>query len=245
MPFFDEQRFTSLFTTAFRSNGLSGLLSKETVHSFYALTEHLLTVNEQFNLTAIRDLEGIVYQHYVDCAIPAARLPKGARIIDVGCGAGFPSLPIALLRPDVHIHAVDSTAKKVRYVQQTAATFGLSHLTCEVTRAEDLGKGATRESYDIAIARAVADLRVLCELCLPLVRVGGRMIAMKGKQAAFELQGAKKAMAVLGGRAAPIEDIRIETGGEALSHPLIYIDKITRTPQSYPRPYTQISKKPL
>lgn len=245
MPFFDEQRFTSVFTSAFRANGLSSVLSKETVHTFYQLTERMLQVNAQFNLTAITELERIVYHHYVDCAIPAVRLPQGARVIDVGCGAGFPSLPIAILRPDVRIHSIDSTAKKVRYVEETAAELSLSNLTCAVARAEDLSKTEAREAYDIAIARAVADLRVLCELCLPFVRVGGRMIAMKGKQAAFELKDSKKAIAVLGGRASPIEQICINGSDEPICHPLVFIDKIGRTPSAYPRPYTQISKKPL
>ncbi len=245
MPTFEAQRFTSLFTSAFQENKLSGCLSKDTVDVFYRLTEYMLEVNAQFNLTAITDLEHIIYQHYVDCAIPAMRLPRGARVIDVGCGGGFPSLPIAILRPDVHVHAIDSTAKKVRYVEACADRFSLCNLTCETVRAEDLGKGAGRESYDVAIARAVADLRILCELCLPLVRVGGTMIAMKGKQAPFELAASKKAIAVLGGKAAPIEQITIRGTCEELCHPLIFIEKITRTPSTYPRPYTQISKKPL
>ncbi len=245
MPSFDIQRFTSLFTSAFHENKLSGCLSKDTVDTFYHLTEHMMEVNEQFNLTAITDLERIIFQHYVDCAIPAMRLPKGARVIDVGCGGGFPSLPIAILRPDVQVHAIDSTAKKVRYVGECADLFSLSNLTCETVRAEDLGKGIARESYDVAIARAVADLRVLCELCLPLVRVGGTMIAMKGKQASFELTASKKAIAILGGKAAPLENIIIRGSAEDMCHPLIFIEKVTRTPGAYPRPYTQISKKPL
>lgn len=246
MPAIDEQRFTSAITAAFRKNGLSAHLSRDTVATFFRLTECLLTANEQFNLTAITDPISIVYQHYLDCAFPAVRLPKGATVIDVGCGAGFPSLPIAILRPDVTLLAMDSTAKKVRYVDETARTLGLSNLRTEVGRAEELSRdNSYRERFDVATARAVADLRVLAELCLPFVRVGGQMLAMKGKQAAFELASAKRAIAMLGGRAEAIEEITLHTEGEQLTHPLIPIRKVSRTPDAYPRAFAQISKKPL
>ena len=113
-------------------------------------------------------------------------------------------------------------------------------------RAEDGGKSPEyREIYDVVTARAVAEMRVLLELCLPYVKVGGLMIAMKGKNAEFELGAAKKAIAVLGGTLDKCEEITLSSGNETLSHPLIYIKKKTKTPANYPRPYAQISKKPL
>ena len=246
MQAFDEQHFTSAFTSAFSAHGLSSLLSRDTVHTFYRLTECMLEANAQFNLTAITDPTDILYRHYLDCAHPAARLPKKARVIDVGCGAGFPSLPIAILRPDVDILAVDSTAKKVTYVAETAKALGLTNLHTQVGRAEELSHDpAMRESFDVATARAVADLRILTELCLPFVRIGGHMLAMKGKQAASELASAKKAIAMLGGRAEPIEDVILRGHGEDMHHPLVTVKKVSKTPQAYPRAYAQISKKPL
>lgn len=246
MQAFDEQHFTSELTSAFSAHGLSSLLSRDTVHTFYCLTERMLEANAQFNLTAITDPTDILYRHYLDCAYPAARLPKKARVIDVGCGAGFPSLPIAILRPDIDILAVDSTAKKVTYVAETAKALGLTNLHTQAGRAEELSHDPTmRESFDVATARAVADLRILTELCLPFVRIGGHMLAMKGKQAASELSSAKKAIAMLGGRAEPIEDVILRGHGEDMHHPLVTVKKVSKTPQAYPRAYAQISKKPL
>lgn len=242
----DKNAFTSTLTGVFSKNGLSSLLSRERVEQFYTLTEHMLTVNEQFNLTAITEPSKIILNHYADCAMLAKILPKGASIVDIGCGAGFPTLPVAILRPDLTILAVDSTAKKVNYVAETAALLGLANVRCEVMRAEDGGKDASyRERFDIATARAVSELRLLAELALPFVKVGGSLIAMKGKNAQFELQSAKRAIATLGGKHEKTDEIALTDGTETLSHPLIHIKKITKTPAAYPRVYAQIQKKPL
>ena len=213
---------------------------------FYRLTVSMLEENEKYNLTAITDPDKIILNHYADCVAMASRLKKGANIIDVGCGAGFPSLPLAIVRPDLKILAVDSTAKRINYVSESARLLGLDNLTAEVMRAEDGGKNpAYREKFDYATARAVAEMRILTELCLPFVKVGGQMVAMKGKNAEFELSSAKKAIATLGGRNTVCENITLKGEGETLTHPLIIIDKKERTPQNLPRPYAQISKKPL
>jgi 16S rRNA (guanine527-N7)-methyltransferase len=176
----------------------------------------------------------------------STRLKKGATVIDVGCGAGFPSLPLAMVRPDLKITAVDSTAKRVNYVKETAQMLGITNITTLVMRAEDGGKDPLyREKFDYATARAVAEMRVLCELTLPFVKVGGQLVAMKGKNAEFELSSAKKAIATLGGRNTVCESITLKGEGEVLSHPLIIIDKKEKTPATYPRVFAQISKKPL
>ncbi|MBO5906682.1 MAG: 16S rRNA (guanine(527)-N(7))-methyltransferase RsmG [Clostridia bacterium] len=240
-----EQEFTSLFTKIFSMNGLSSLISKDTVGAFYKLTDRMLTENEKYNLTAITDIDKIILNHYADCAMIASKIKKGASIIDVGCGAGFPTLPLAIVRPDVKITAVDSTAKRVNYVTETAEQLSLLNVTSVVARAEDLSRTELRESFDYATARAVAELRVLTELCLPFVKKGGKMLAMKGKNAEFELSGAKRAISMLGGRGAVCEQIKLVGVGQEQTHPLIIIDKAEKTPAAYPRPYAQISKKPL
>ncbi len=243
----DRNEFISKLSTAFERNGLRELLSVQKSEQFFTLTERLLEENEKYNLTAITDPDMIILNHYVDCATLAARLPKGARIIDVGCGAGFPTLPVAILRDDLKIVAADATAKRVNYVKETAELLGLSSVEAVVMRAEDGGKSPEyREKFDVATARAVANMRVLAELCLPFVKVGGQLIAMKGKNAELELAEAKKALAILGGKDAKIENIELRSEtGEIFTHPLVTVDKNAKTPVTYPRPYSQISKKPL
>ena len=242
----NKQEFTSKLTKTFQANGLSSYLSMEINEKFYNLTVRMLEENEKYNLTAITDIDKIILNHYADCVAMAAKLKKGANIVDVGCGAGFPSLPLAIVRPDLKITAMDSTAKRVNYVSETASLLGLNNLTGVVMRAEDGGKNPEyREKFDYATARAVAEMRILTELCLPFVKVGGQMVAMKGKNAEFELSAAKKAIATLGGRNTLCENISLKGGEETLTHPLIIIDKKEKTPQNLPRPYAQISKKPL
>ena len=242
----NEQNFTSELSRIFKLNGLANLLNAERSEKFLLLTQRMLTENEQYNLTAITEPEKIILNHYADCATLAKKLPKGALVADVGCGAGFPTLPLAIVREDLRITAIDSTAKRIAYVDETAKMLGLTNVSAVAMRAEDGGKNPEyRERFDFVTARAVAEMRVLCELCLPYVRVGGAMIAMKGKNAEFELAGAKKAVAVLGGASPKLEAVTLVGGAEELSHPLIIIDKKIKTPASYPRPYAQISKKPL
>ncbi len=242
----NEKEFISELTRVFKSNGLGGMLNAERSEKLYVLTVRMLEENEKYNLTAITEPSKIILHHYADCAKLAAWLPKGAKIIDVGCGAGFPTLPLAIVRDDLKITAMDSTAKRIAYVEESARLLGLSGVTAVTMRAEDGGRSPDmRENFDFATARAVAELRVLTELCLPYVKVGGKMLAMKGKNAEFELTGAKKAIAVLGGRDARAEEITLKGDGETLTHPIIIIEKKTKTPTAYPRPYAQISKKPL
>lgn len=242
---FDEKQFKSRLTKVFDKNGFSSMLNMERVEKFLTLTEILLEENEKYNLTAIKEPNKIILNHYADCAALASVLPKGAKIADIGCGAGFPTIPVAILRPDLKILGVDSTAKRISYVNMVKEKLSLDGVEAITARAEDLGKGDMRESFDIVTARAVAAMRVLCELCLPLVKVGGKMIAMKGKNAEFELSESKKAISVLGGKLSSTEIIRLSDDDEEIIHPLIFIDKKSKTPTAYPRPFAQISKKPL
>ena len=242
----DEKQFSSGITKVFGENGLGGMLNRDKVDKFYRMTVRLIEENEKYNLTAITEVNKIILHHYADCAALAARLPKGAKIIDVGCGAGFPTLPVAILREDLKITAMDSTAKRVKYVEDTAAMLGLSNVTAVTMRAEEGAMSPEyREKFDVACARAVAEMRTLTELCLGYVRVGGRFIAMKGKNAEFELAGAKRAIAIMGGSSAKAEEIKLTGFGEELSHPLIVVEKKSKTPSEYPRVFAKISKKPL
>ncbi|MBQ9070604.1 MAG: 16S rRNA (guanine(527)-N(7))-methyltransferase RsmG [Clostridia bacterium] len=242
---FDEKQFKSRLTKVFDRNGFSSMLNMERTEKFLALTKILLEENEKYNLTAIKEPNKIILNHYADCAALADVLPKGARVADIGCGAGFPTLPVAILRPDLKILGVDSTAKRIAYVNMVKDELSLGEVEAITARAEDLGKSELRESFDIVTARAVAAMRVLTELCLPLVKIGGQMIAMKGKNAEFELAESKKAISILGGKLAATHMIRLSDDDEEIIHPLIVIDKKAKTPPAYPRAYAQISKKPL
>ena len=242
---FDTEEFRSELLSVFERNALSELLDDGKIKGLAYLTEILLEENEKYNLTAITEPKKVILHHYADCAVLAKLLPKSASVADIGCGAGFPTLPVALLRPDVKITGIDSTAKRIAYVNATAEKLGLSGVTAIVARAEELGRVELRESFYIVTARAVATMRVLAELALPLVKVGGSFIAMKGRGAAAELAESGRAIGTLGGKLEKVEDVTLVSADEELSHPLVFIKKVSKTPVSYPRAFSQISKKPL
>lgn len=242
-----KEEFTKELTRVFTLNGLDSLLTPDATEKFYLLTLRMLEENEKYNLTAIKEPHKIILHHYADCAAAASFFKSGAKIIDVGCGAGFPSLPLAILRPDLKITAMDSTAKRVNYVTETARLLSLDGICGLIGRAEELARDSSlRESFDYATARAVAELRVLCELCIPFVKCGGEMIAMKGRSAYDELDGARGAIGKLGGGEPRISNVTLTNGNdEPLSHPIITIKKKKPTSVEFPRQYSKISKKPL
>lgn len=228
----------------FTCNRLEGYLTPARAEQFYTLTLHLLRENERFNLTAVTDPRAVILRHYADSVAVAHLLPPG-RLIDVGCGAGFPSLPLAICRPDIKVTALDSTKKRTDYVTDCAALLGLSNLQTLCARAEDGARGDLRETFDAATARGVAALRVLAELCLPYVRVGGVFLAMKGKSADEEAAAAAAGIGRLGARPCGREDMLLTDGEEELSRPALLYRKERPTPDAYPRPYARILKKPL
>lgn len=243
----NEKEFISELTRIFAENGMGKLLNLDKCKKLYLLTVRMLEENEKYNLTAITESCGIILNHYCDSATLSELLPKGAALIDVGCGAGFPSLPLAILREDLKITALDSTAKRVSYVKNSAELLGLSGVNAVCMRAEDGAKlPEYREKFDFATARAVAEMRVLSELTLPYVKLGGALIAMKGKNAEYELSGAARAISILGGKHKATKTVTLKNGAaEPYTHPLIIVEKKSKTPTAYPRVYAQISKKPL
>lgn len=240
------EEFSRIFHTVMALNDLSEFCTEDNIRRFYQLTDHMLTVNESMNLTAIKDVAEIVLLHYADSLQAATFLPKNARIADVGCGAGFPCLPLAICRPDLSILALDSTEKRIRYVADTATTLGCDNIEAVAMRAEDGGKGIYREQFDVCTARAVAALPALAELCLPFVRVGGTFLAMKGKRADEELEAAQSAIGKLGGKLAKSHALTLRReNGEDETRALIEIKKTSPTPCAYPRAWGKILKKPL
>lgn len=243
----NKGQFKEDLLLAAETNGIADLINDETGEQLYALTVRMLTVNETFNLTAIKDVGRVILLHYVDSLLAARHFPVGAQVIDVGCGAGFPSLPLAICRRDLHITAMDATAKRVAYVAETAELLSLSNLSTLTGRAEELGKdSALRERFDVATARAVAALPVLSELCIPFVRHGGLFLALKGKNAEAELAEAGGAIARLGGSLAHTDTTPVVSpDGETFARAAIVIKKISKTPKEFPRQYGKILKQPL
>ncbi len=219
-------------------------LSDEQLSRFDKLSDLLVEQNKTMNLTAITDPDGIAVKHFADSisVLTAAEIPQGARILDVGTGAGFPGIPLLIMRPDVDLTMIDSTAKKLKYVENTVNELGLVATTLHA-RAEEAGQSKEyRESFDFVCSRAVAALNVLCEYCLPFVKQNGLFIAMKGAKAQEEIDGARSAIKTLGGKIIAEKSFSLSDGGERT---LVVIKKISQIPPKYPRPSAQIAKKPL
>ena len=219
----------------------------EQISALFSLTEIMLETNKQLNLTTITNCSQILLKHYIDSLTVSKYLPNGAKIIDIGCGAGFPALPLAIFRPDLDITALDATSKRIRYVDSTARTLGLDNLHAVAARAEEyVNADNNRESFDVAVARAVAELSTLSELCLGFVKLGGMFISMKGQKGEEELVAATRAIKLCGGaETSVIRADLTDDGKEFESRRLIITKKVENTPKIYPRAFAKISKKPL
>ncbi|MCI8761503.1 MAG: 16S rRNA (guanine(527)-N(7))-methyltransferase RsmG [Oscillospiraceae bacterium] len=205
----------------------------------------LLEKNRVMNLTAITQPQDVATLHMLDCAtlLDCARF-EGKTLIDVGTGAGFPGLPLKILAPSLEVTLLDSLSKRVDWLSQTIGALGLEGIRAVHGRAEEAGRDpAFRERFDFAAARAVADLRLLCELCLPFLKVGGRFLAMKGTDCGDEVDKALPAIQVLGGRLEGRIDRLIPHTD--VTHRVILVEKISPTPEKYPRRWAKMQKAPL
>ncbi len=207
--------------------------------------ESLRDKNAVMNLTALTDEKGVSLLHFWDSlTLLDTGLFNNASVIDVGCGGGFPSLPLALCADSCVITSNDATAKKLTFVSETASKAGINNLKTLCGRAEELSQDKKyRESFDIAVARGVARLNILCEWCMPFVKVGGYFVAMKGEKGAEEVAEAKRAISVLGGEFVDLTEIKVPEYDYL--HSLIVIKKVEPTPDFYPRRNSQIQKRPL
>lgn len=202
--------------------------------------------NEKINLTAITEDEAIVKKHFIDCikAFKFEGFNTAKSIIDVGTGAGFPGLPIGIMKLDADILLLDSLNKRLNFLNEVICSLGLSNFKTIHSRAEEGSrKKELREKFDIATSRAVANMSVLSELCLPYVKVGGYFVALKGPNIEEELKDAKNAISTLGGKLIQVIEVEIEESD--LNHNLVIIEKVKNTPEVYPRKATSISKKPI
>lgn len=241
----NDAEFLARLNRVFAQNRLDRYLSRERAEKLLLLARRLAEVGAQYNLSAITDPDGIIFKHFADSAALCPHLPEKAKVLDVGTGAGFPSLVLAVCRPDIHVTALDATEKKVRYVEQSAKMLGLTNLTAICARAEDLAATELRKSFDVVTARAVSELRILSELCLPFCRRGGLFLAMKSKNAENELKAAKKAIPMLGGKLKAQNSYTLTDGKETVERYILVLEKNAETPARYPRPYAKILKSPL
>ncbi len=209
----------------------------------------LVEWNEKMNLTAITDPEGVLVKHLMDSLTVLRSLPAAGekvRLIDVGTGAGFPGIPLAVMREELELTLLDSLNKRLVFLEAVCRALGLE-ARCVHARAEEAGRQkAHREKYNVATARAVAALPVLCEYCLPLVVPGGVFLAMKGPDGEREAQEAASAIKVLGGKLSGIDEWQLPpVEGEAAERKILRIQKISPTPDRFPRQAAKIAKQPL
>lgn len=224
--------------------GLAELgLDEAAAEPLEAFARLVLEKNRVMNLTAITDESDFARLHLLDCAALLSVADfDGKRVVDVGTGAGFPGVPLRILCPGARMTLLDSTAKRIAFLEESCAALRLDGVEFVPARAEEFA-AEKRETFDCAVSRAVAALPVLCELCLPLVKVGGQFLAMKSTRSDEELRAAQRAIETLGGKVSRVADYAIPTAD--VTHRVIVIDKVSPTPAKYPRPFGQIKKKPL
>lgn len=211
---------------------------------FDSYAERLVRWNEHVNLTAITEPDDIVIKHFIDCLyiMKYVAFKKDEKLVDVGTGAGFPGMPLLIANPDLDVTFVDSMEKRIGFLRDVLKNIGLTGTRIH-ERAEIVGKDADyREKFDYATARAVAPLNVLCEYCLPLVKVGGLFVSLKGSSGLAELKAAENAINVLGGEVAKAIEYQLPNGD---GRSIIIIRKISHTPTKYPRKSKKIDTKPL
>lgn len=218
-------------------------LTNEQIDKFFNYKNLLQEWNEKMNLTAIVDDEEIVLKHFIDSLTIEKYISKDGSIIDVGTGAGFPGIPLKIVRDDIELTLLDSLNKRITFLNEVISVNNLQKVRCIHGRAEDVSRETSmREKFDYATARAVANLSTLSELCLPFVKVGGKFICMKGNNIE-EVAEAQKAIEVLGGKIVSIEKLTLPNSD--IERNVIIIEKIKQTPKQYPRKAGTPAKEPI
>ena len=218
-------------------------LTKKQIEKYYNYMNLLLEWNEKINLTSIIDPKEIILKHFVDSLTIAKYIKDDEKLIDVGTGAGFPGIPLSIVKENTDIVLLDSLNKRINFLEEVKENLKLENITTIHGRAEEFGKNKKeRETYDIATSRAVAPLNILLEYLLPLVKVGGRAICMKGSNIE-EVENAKNALEILGGKIEKIEEITLPNSD--IKRNIIIVKKVKNTPSKYPRKPGTPSKEPI
>lgn len=225
---------------AFSKNGIS--INEKKAEQFMTYYEFLVEYNEKVNLTAVTEFEEVVEKHFVDSALGASLIKKNALCADIGTGAGFPGVPLAIMRPDIKVCLVDALNKRLVFLNELKEKIGINNVYTLHGRSEDLGKDTKmRQKFDCAFSRAVARMNILMEYDLPFIKTGGYMLSWKGPQVYEELREAENALKILGG-----EVEKIHTSGlNDSEHYIAIIKKVKETPNKYPRQAGLPKKKPL
>ena len=223
---------------------LNILIADRQIAQFYLYMNLLIEWNEKINLTAITDPKDIILKHFVDCATIENKISKDAKVVDVGTGAGFPGIPLKILRDDLDVVLVDSLNKRVSFLNEVVEKLKLENISAIHSRIEDFGKNKLyRENFDVATSRAVANLSTLAEYMIPLIRVGGNCICMKGSEVKEEINSSNNAVKILGGRVKSVDNFCLpETD---MKRNIVIIEKIENTPKKYPRKPGLASKDPI
>lgn len=219
-------------------------LDKNQIEKFYKYMDLLIEWNEKINLTAITNEKDILVKHFIDSLTIQRYLGDAVNIIDVGTGAGFPGIPIKIVNPNLKVVLVDSLNKRINFLQEVIKQLNLDNIEVIHARAEDLGQNKKyREAFDIVTSRAVANMSVLSEYLLPLARVNGKCICMKGSDVEEELENSKYAINLLGGKIEQVD--KFELSNDRIGRNIIIVKKLKNTPNSYPRKAGTPAKKPL
>ena len=219
-------------------------LSEIQLRQFYNYMNLLIEWNKKINLTAIIEPDEIILKHFVDSLTISKYISDGTRVVDVGTGAGFPGIPLKIYRQDIEITLLDSLQKRINFLDEVIRELNLEKIETIHSRVEDFGKDKKyREKFDTATSRAVANLATLSEYLLPLVKVGGKVISMKGSLIEEELELSKNAIKILGGKVEKVDEFNLPNSD--ISRNIVLIDKIKETSNKYPRKAGEPSKKPL